>query len=607
MRNKINILPENLASKIAAGEVIQRPASVVKELLENSIDAGATKITLIIKDAGKKLIQIVDNGCGMSEDDAVIAFQRHSTSKIQTLEDLEQITTLGFRGEALASIAAVSQVDMITKTEEDEIATKVSVEGIVIKEVTKTSFEKGTSISVKNLFFNTPARREFLKSNNVEFKHIFDVFVRIALSYSELEMKFISDGETVLDLRPQQLDERIVDIFGKNLQEALMLIENDPEGYERIGLSVSGYISKPDFSKKSRSEQFLFLNRRYIINRSLNHAVFQAYENMLEKNNYPFFILFIKIDPRRVDVNVHPSKLEVKFKDERNIYHLINSSVRKTLSENNLIPSVKFESLNDNIKIKFQQIFKKVPEFSSNKNVELDKIFVDGKSTDIQVDLIEKIKPIFSEEGNITEDEADKSNISLSGFSFTPPVCYQLHNQFIIVPIEEGMMIIDQHAAHERILFEKALVSFSIKNNVSQQLLFPHTIEFSAGDFAIIQILQDDLKKLGFEIKIFGRNTVVLEGVPVDIKPGNELTILQEIVDLYKENEYEQKLEPRENLAKSFACKSAIKFGDTLNQTEMRSLIEQLFMTRVPYVCPHGRPVIIKISLEELARRFGRP
>ncbi len=605
MLNKINILPEQLVSKIAAGEVIQRPASVVKELLENSIDAGAKKIKLIIKDAGKKLIQLVDDGCGMNEKDAIIAFQRHSTSKIRTLEDLENIETLGFRGEALASIAAISQVELITRTQDEDIATKVLIEGISIKEVTKTNFEKGTSVSVKNIFFNTPARREFLKNNNIEFKHIFDVFVRIALAFPELHFLFINDNQIVLDLKPQNIEERIGEIFGGKILESLIPIKEDIERYDQSGMLVSGYVSRPDFAKKSRSEQFIYLNKRYIVNRNLNHAVFQAYENMLEKSNYPFFIIYLKIEPKKVDVNVHPSKLEVKFKDERSVYYLINSSAKKALASQNLVPSVKMDTIGSDIKIKFKEIFHKSPEYTSQNNWDGNKIINLESKDSTQINPIEFLKPIFSSNGELVESESNRKLGIMDVFPETP-ICYQLHNQFILVPIDEGMMIIDQHAAHERILYEKAISSFSKYPISSQQLLFPHTIEFTAGDFAIINLLKSDLEKLGFHLKIFGKNTVLLEAVPEDIKPGSEQNILQEIVDLYKENENEQKLEPRENLAKSFACKSAIKFGDSLNQSEMQALIEQLFLTSVPYVCPHGRPVIIKISLSELSRRFGR-
>ncbi|MDP2208014.1 MAG: DNA mismatch repair endonuclease MutL [Bacteroidota bacterium] len=591
MPNKINILSEKLASKIAAGEVVQRPASVVKELLENSIDAGAAKITVIIKEGGKSLIQIIDNGCGMSEADASVAFYRHSTSKISTLEDLENIRTLGFRGEALASIAAMSQVELLTRTDNDDVATKIRIEGIEIKEVSKEAMERGTSVTVRNLFFNTPARREFLKNNSVEFKHIFDVVVRIALSHPDIQFKFISGDETVFNLQSNKIEERIREIFGNKVHDAIIPVKSNTESPYYSELNVTGFITKPDFAKKTRVEQFLFLNDRYIVSRSLNHAVFQAYEHLIEKGSFPFFVLFININPNKVDVNVHPSKMEVKFKEERSVYHLINSAVRNTLSANNLIPSIQFhpESADNG----------RFPEFLPHPN----------SSFQFQRQTADSFAPIFSARGDIqnyeTKTDYEKPVEQISQFSI-PQIYFQVHNRYIIIPVEEGVMIVDQHAAHERILYEKAVSSFSETHNRSQQLLFPHTIELSAGDFAIVNELIPHLEKLGFQLKVFGKNTVMMEGVPLDVKPGQESLILQEIVDLYKENEHQQKLEPRDNLAKSFACKAAIKFGDAMNQAEMRSLIEQLFATQVPYVCPHGRPVVIKLTLSELAKRFGR-
>jgi DNA mismatch repair protein MutL len=587
--NKIKILSESLASKIAAGEVVQRPASVVKELLENSIDSGATKITVVIKDGGKTYIQVTDNGCGMNKEDAVISFQRHATSKIISLEDLENIKTLGFRGEALASIAAVSHVELISKTSRSDLATKIRIEGIEIKENSQAAAEQGTSVTVKNLFFNTPARRNFLKNNTAEFKHIFDVVVRAAISNPEIAIKFISADEAVFNLPVSSLADRITNIFGERIGKALMSVEN------RSGeIAVNGYVSRPDFSRKTRAEQFLFLNSRYIVSRNLNFAVHQAYENLLEKGSYPFFILFLTLDPRRVDVNVHPSKMEVKFQDERGAYHAINAAVRNTLAANNLVPSVSL-NLNDKELSKLMWTPTSFPQFT--------------KFTDFQHPT-EKINSIAgplntsfatNETSFVTPTSSKEDKIDAVQFK-----CYQLHNQYIIVPTSDGVMIIDQHAAHERILYEKTIAIFNSKNFNSQQLLFPYTLEFTAGDAALVKVLNEDLVKLGFQLKVFGQNTIIVEGIPPDVKPGREEGILQEVIDLYKENEHTMKLEPRDNLAKSFACKAAIKFGDPLNQDEMRFLIEILFKTQMPYVCPHGRPSVINLSLSELAKRFGR-
>jgi DNA mismatch repair protein MutL len=568
--NKINILSESLASKIAAGEVVQRPASVVKELLENSIDADAKKITVVIKDSGKTFIQVKDDGSGMNEDDAVTSFQRHATSKISTYDDLENIRTLGFRGEALASIAAVSQVELITRTQEIDVATKIRIEGVEIKEITKEAFKRGTSITVKNLFFNTPGRRNFLKNNTTEFKHVFDVVVRTALSHPEVGVNFISGEETVFNLKPADISDRIRDIFGEKLCDSLIDVKS-----QSPFIHIKGFVSKPDFSRKTRVEQFFFLNDRYIVSRNLNYAVYQAFEYLLEKGSYPFFIIYIEIDPHKVDVNVHPSKMEVKFEDERSIYHAINSAVRNALMANNLVPSVVFRGEND-------------------KDNRLDTLFQENRSGVEQHPQItgdEKQRPIISHDFQPTPNEQRY---------------FQLHSRYIIFPVDEGVMIIDQHAAHERILYERAIINFENSNTKSQHLLFPHTVELTTGEISIVESLIPELDALGFQIKIFGKNTVIVEGVPPDIKAGQEATILQEIVDLYKENENNLKLEPRDNLAKSFACKAAIKFGDPINQSEMSALVDQLFKTKMPYVCPHGRPAVVKLSLSELGNRFGR-
>jgi DNA mismatch repair protein MutL len=587
---KIKILSESLASKIAAGEVVQRPASVVKELVENSIDAGASKITIIIKEGGKTLIQVIDDGCGMSEEDASVAFYRHSTSKISTLEDLENIRTLGFRGEALASIAAMSQVDLITRTAESDLATKIRIEGIEIKETTKTANERGTSVTVKNLFFNTPARRNFLKNNTTEFKHVFDVVIRVALSNPEIAIKLISGDETVFNLQASSIEDRVRNIFGDKAGNSLI-----PVGSESGYIAVNGFVSKPDFSRKTRVDQFLFMNGRYIVSRNLNYAVHQAYENLLEKGSFPFFILFINLDPQKVDVNVHPSKMEVKFQDERSVYHVIGAAVRDALAANNLVPSIQMQSGNGDVsRLSWQSNFKHTHSSFEQVDRRTGEIFHKPETASLPFQKVDFTELENRQNTQEPANLADKQNF------------FQIHNQYIIIPIEDAVMIIDQHAAHERILYERTVANFNSSNTQSQQLLFPHTLEFSAGDAALVQHLIPNLELLGFQLKIFGKNTVILEGVPPDVKPGYEETILQELVDLYKENEHELKLEPRENLAKSYACKAAIKFGDAMNQAEMRALVDQLFKTQMPYVCPHGRPAVVKLSLSELGKRFGR-
>jgi len=605
----ITILPEQLANKIAAGEVVQRPESVVKELIENSIDAGATSISIVIKEGGKSFIQISDNGSGMNDEDAAIAFGRHATSKIKSYEDLENIRTLGFRGEALASIAAVAHVELKTRRSTDDVGTLVRLEGGELKEHSKTSTQPGTTISVRNLFYNTPARRNFLKSNNTEFKHIYDVVQRVALSRPDIAIQFTSDGEDLLDLKSGTIEERLKNLYGERHFETLLPFDEQTEL-----LSVSGFIGKPDFARKSRVDQYLFLNKRPIVNRSINHAIFSGYEHLIEKGNFPFYLVFLDIDPHKVDVNVHPSKMEVKFADEQSIYRFIISIVRKALGSNDLVPSLEVDAaknfdhsfaslrhaaLPQHFTGDFSSPEKNIFSFpSSNVSqppahhdpLNIDKLFSDIPT----IPLPEAGRPQQFAHGT-RENEAQEGK-----------AIWQLHNKYILSQIRTGLMIVDQHVAHERVLYERALASFENAVPVSQQLLFPHTVQLSPGDFALAKELIPHLQAIGFELKLFGKNTIVLEGVPTDVKAGTEGSILQDILDEFKNNQHRVKLDARDNVAKSFSCKAAIKAGDKLSEVEMRVLIDQLFATSMPYVCPHGRPVVVKISIGELDRRFMR-
>jgi DNA mismatch repair protein MutL len=612
--NKIKILPENIASKIAAGEVVQRPESVVKELIENSIDANSGSIELIVKRAGKSLIQVVDDGVGMSEEDAVICIQKHATSKISTYEDLEEISTLGFRGEALSSIAVVSQIEIRTEKNDEEIGTLLRLDenGKVIIE--KGSFPKGTSISVKNLFYNTPARRNFLKTDATELKHIIDTFNKIALSHPEISFKLYNNDELIFNYAKGTIGERIKHVFADNMLDALIPVEEKTDY-----ISVHGYIGKPALLKKSKGEQYLFLNSRYVVSRQINHAVFTAYENILEKGDYPFFVLFIDINPKKVDVNIHPSKLEVRFDDEKDVYNFVLTVIKKGLGTYDLVPSVEFtDVVGGNEKLKVHSFNKtERNDFSDRPIVETNKPYDKPKFSNKDIDLL-----FGSIANNISKPESEKSshpfevlpsereitqeNKSSSIENEEPPVMFQLHNKYILSQIKSGLMIIDQHVAHERILYEKALKRFEANLPFSQQLLFSKTLEVDPGTFEVIGEINPYLTKLGFQIKFFSKNTVVIEGVPDDIKKGSEEKVLLEIVNEYAANAREKGLETRENIAKSYSCKSAIKAGDKLSEKEMRILIDQLFATSMPYVCPHGRPIVVKISLDEFDRRFGR-
>jgi DNA mismatch repair protein MutL len=612
---KIRILPENIANKIAAGEVVQRPESVVKELLENSVDAGAGTIELMIKKAGKMLIQVCDDGMGMDEDDAILCIQKHATSKITEIKDLDSIHTLGFRGEALSSIAAVSQLEIKTELRDEEIGTSIRIEeeGNILKE--KGSFSKGTCISVKNLFYNTPARRNFLKTDATEMKHIIDTFNRISLCYPEKNFKFYNDDDLIFDYKSGEIENRIQEVFADNMLDALVPVK-ELTGY----ISLHGYIGKPSILKKSKGEQYLFLNKRFVISKQINHAVFSAYENILEKGDYPFFILFLEIDPARTDVNVHPSKLEVRFEDERDVYNFVLAVIRKSLGTHDLVPAMMFtESSSENEGLRFnsfnrieQNDFSDRPVFTENKS------FAKTDFSDNEIDLIFGSLTDSVIEKNSTNTEHPFENPDREVFHQKPvrpegmkeqeasTFIIQLHNKYILSQIKTGLMIIDQHVAHERILYEKALERIEANLPFSQQLLFPKTVELDPARIALLKGILPYLYKLGFEIKFFSKNTVVIEGVPDDVSRGSEEKVLLEIIEEYSLNEREKKLEARDNIAKSYSCHTAIKAGDRLSDKEMRLLIDQLFATSMPYVCPHGRPIVIKISLDEFDRRFGR-
>lgn len=597
MAGKIRILQSDLANRIAAGEVVQRPASAIKELIENSLDAGARSVFVRIEDAGKTVIQVVDDGEGMSEEDAKLAFRRHATSKISVPEDLENIRTLGFRGEALASIGAVSHVELKTRTAIEDVGTLVRVEGDEIREVTRTACERGTSVTVRNLFYNTPARRNFLKSQQTERKQATDVVTRMALAYPDVSWKYESDGETMLGLAPASFEARVRDIVGKKAFDQLVPVKEATEY-----VSIDGFIGRPDFARKNRMDQFLFLNGRFIVNRAINHAVFQAYEHLLIKGSFPFFILRLRVDPRQVDVNVHPSKLEVKFENESNMYRFVLSVIRRTLATNDLVPSVEMADVGSSgVDARLRFGGQSFDPMSIPGQIDLDQLFRRARPSQEGV-AVNSFAPIVRSEPaeRIVPQEAEQT-AAQDGRAI-----WQVHNKYILSQIKTGIMIVDQHVAHERILYEKAVASFENNLPASQQLLFPQTVELTPGDSALVRDLLPHLETLGFVLKPFGRNTVVIEGIPADVRVGSERKILQDLLDEYRNNEHHATVDARDNLAKSFACKAAIKAGDRLTVQEMIGLIDQLFLTTMPYVCPHGRPVVVKISLEELDKRFGR-
>jgi DNA mismatch repair protein MutL len=550
----------------------------------------------------------------MSEQDVLLSVQKHATSKIKAYEDLEVIKTLGFRGEALSSMMAVAQIEIKTETAVDELGSllKTDEQGNLIKE--KGSFPKGTCVSVKNLFFNTPARRKFLKSDATELKHIIDTFNKAALSQPHITFRFYNSDDLIFNFQGGSLDDRIKQVFADNMLDALIPV-NELTDY----LSLTGFIGKPSLLKKSKGEQYLFLNERFIISKQINHAVFTAYENLLEKGDYPFFVLFLKIDPEKTDVNVHPSKLEAKFDDEKSIYNFTLAVVKKSLGTHDLVPSMVFtEELLEEEKLIVDRYhptkesdFSDRPQRQNYKtnttrfsDEEIDSIF--SSITDNAITkppgetVIHPFEKKDRQEVMHTLPKETRSEKQEASFIF------QLHNKYILSQIKTGLMIIDQHVAHERILYEKALNRFETDIPFSQQLLFPRTVQLDPGRYELIKELYPYLNKLGFEIKHMSKNKIVIEGVPDDIKNGSEEKVLLEIIDEYSLNENEKKLEQKDNLAKSYSCKTAVKAGDKLSDAEMRLLIDQLFATSMPYACPHGRPIVVKISLNEFDRRFGR-
>jgi DNA mismatch repair protein MutL len=614
--NKIKILPNNIANKIAAGEVVQRPASVLKELLENSIDAEAKNIEVFIKAAGKTLIQIVDDGIGMTQVDAVESIKRHATSKILLIDDLDEIRTFGFRGEALSSITAVAKVEIKTSQKNKELGTLLFVEESDDVVIEKGNYPIGTSISVKNLFYNTPGRRKFLKANSTELKHITDTFKRIALSYPEISFKFWNNDELVFDFHSANIEERIKQVFDESILQGVIEVEEKTDY-----LNLTGYIAKPTFLRKSKGEQFLFINKRYVVSKTINHAVFKAYDHLLEKGEYPFFVLFLDLDPKMIDINVHPAKMEVKFDDDRNIYNFVKAIIRKSIGQYDLVPNVSFDNSREMTSSLKQENHEYIPrgDFSNRPNLDLSsnqKKEKQGILGDEEIDLLfNTINPNLHNDGlgsnsehpfeeNVYQHSANVNNENSEQASTSFLIL--LHNKYILSPIKSGLMVIDQHVAHERILYDKAINSFDADIPFSQQLLFAEEIKLDPADYDLLKLIYPYLHKLGFEVKLKKKNIVVINGVPSDVKSGYEVETLKGIIKEYRVNEEEKHLEIRDNLAKSFSCKAAIKAGDKLSEQEMRVLVDQLFATSMPYVCPHGRPIIIKIPLSEFDKRFGR-
>lgn len=610
MIDVIRLLPDSLANQIAAGEVVQRPASVVKELLENSIDAQATHIQLIVKEAGKTLIQVIDDGIGMSETDARMCFERHATSKIKSQEDLFKIMTMGFRGEAMASIAAVAQVELRTRRNIDSIGTQVLIEASQLKSQEKIATPVGTSVAVKNLFFNVPARRNFLKSNPIELKHIIDEFQRVALAFPEISFVMFHNDTELYNLPKSKLAQRIVGIFGKNYREYLI-----PCQEETPLVNVRGYVGKPEAAKKTRGEQFFFVNNRFIKHGYLHHAVVSAFQELLPKESFPFYVLFLDIAPEHIDINVHPTKTEIKFDDEKSIYAIVQASVRKALGSHNIgldfssqnfdfkieeIASEKYSSLPKHEKAESQPLKnyqKNARERSNLKNWE--SIFA-GISQKASTEIFEKDSNTLFPENRIYTKTEEKSQESIENKTF------QLHQRYIVAQVKAGLMIIDQHLAHQRILYEKFLNLLQNKgsNSVSQQLLFPIYIPISPADLAILDEFENEIRYLGF---VFDKQAdgIWLKGIPADIAQEQGKEILETFIEQIKNSTDTLQRPSYEKIARLMATRSAIKYGTKLSQTEIQTLIAQLFASSVPNYSPQGEPTFHTLDMITIGQMFA--
>lgn len=621
MSDIIKLLPDALANQIAAGEVIQRPASVVKELLENSVDSGAQHIQLIIKDAGRALIQVVDDGCGMTDTDARMCFERHATSKIRKIEDLFALHTFGFRGEAMASIAAVAQVEMKTKQHDKEVGTIVIIEGSKVILQEPTAANSGTSISVKNLFYNVPARRNFLKSNSIETKHILDEFVHVALANPSIFFSLHHNGIEVYHLKPGNVRQRIVNIFGKNYNEKLVPIEELTDY-----VSVRGFIGKPEVSKKTRGEQFFFVNNRFIKNNFLNYAITKAYDGLIADKSFPFYCLFIDIEPGAIDINVHPTKQEIKFEDEKAIYLLLNAAAKHGLSQYSVMPTIDFEheaTFNQLVdeRVYNEQPFKVVQSKLNNdggsKGSYHSPFDKDIPATS-QRDQFEHWKKLYeideeTEERTVTirskmdqlealESENEISNNPFKDERFEP---IQLHMRYILTQIKSGFILIDQQKAHQRILFEKYLRQLANQPAATQQTLFPKTLEMSNSDSELLKELLPELKALGFDIQFFGGTTFVIHGMPNDLTEENETQLIEKLLEDFKTNTKTDHFDKRKNVAKTFAYQTATKPGKILDKHSMQQLIDELFACEQPTINPAGLATFVQYTFDEIERKFN--
>lgn len=608
MPDKIVLLPDNIANQIAAGEVIQRPASAVKELLENAVDAGATEIRLIIADAGKSLVQVIDNGSGMSDTDARMSFERHATSKIRTIDDLFHIRTMGFRGEALASIAAVAQVELKTKRAGDEAGTFIEVENSVVKKQEPVAIPNGTSLAMKNLFFNVPARRNFLKSNAAEMRHIVDEFTRVAMSFPDIQFSLTANGQELFHLEAGSLKQRIVQLLGNHYNAKLVSVKEETDY-----MNIYGFVGKPETAKKTRGDQYFFVNNRFIKSPYLNHAVMSAYQEMIPADSFPMYVLFIDLDPAQVDVNVHPTKQEIKFEDEKIIYAFVQAAVKHALAQFSVTPTLDFD-----LDATIQQLPAIQQPFTEEKRTA-------ASSGSIFKGFTQKHQAHFIEKNDKSalkhwRDFYEGGEPPATGHQPAPGVndtaaagpsplsadadISQLLNAYIVIPSANGFLLIHQQAAHERVLYEQLSKANQDKPIATQRSMFPATLELPPADAAIMEEIISDLHYLGYIIEPFGRNAYVIQGTPADVEPGNEKHVIDILLEQYKHFSPDVKFSRREKLVRSISRQKAIKTGTRLNGKEMQELVKSLFACEQPNITPDGHPTFLEFRQEQLEKMF---
>lgn len=600
MSDIIQLLPDHVASQIAAGEVIQRPASALKEMMENSVDAGATSIHVIIKDAGKTLIQVIDNGCGMSANDARMCFERHATSKIRTADELSYIRTMGFRGEALASIAAIAQVELKTKLHEEETGTHLIIEGSELKSQEPAACNNGTSLAVRNLFFNVPARRNFLKSNAAETRHLIDEFERQALAHPGIAYRLQHDGNEIHQLTAGNLKQRILQLYGNHYNERLVPVEE-----ETSAVGISGFVVKPEFCRKSRGEQFFFLNNRYIKDGYLHHAVTGAFADLLPRDAYASYFIHLSMDPASIDVNIHPTKTEIKFQDERLVYSILKSAVKRALGKFSIMPSLDFDQ-----DAAFQlpsSKFKETPKVPTIKiNPAYNPFTAERKESTPVKEWIKMHEETRMVGPSVTIEQQEKTEQKKLWEEIPANAFTTLFGKYVMFEKEGLLFYVDVYAAQVRIHFDH-LISASRQQHRSQQTLFPKMMEFNAADFVLLRGISEELKKFGFDISEFGKNTFIINGIPPGFEETDIRTVLEELLDDVKQNTPELKANPLTHLARRLAHARARSSAFPKNSEEAKHLIEQLFKTENPNHTPGGRKIIVSISQDELTNKFRTP